>query len=146
MIGKYENSDLKITSNCDMRKLNGRGIRSGEDKGMRAKWIYGVLALFLIISVSIVSSQPNKGQGSIERGEDLFLSKCASCHRTDSKDTKVGPGLKGIFREEVLPVSKKPVTRENVQDQIKNPVDKMPQIPGLKEQDMRDITEYLRTL
>jgi mono/diheme cytochrome c family protein len=123
-----------------------RGIRSGEDKGMRAKWISGVLVLFLIISVSIVSSQPGKGQGNIEKGEDLFLSKCASCHHTDSKDTKVGPGLKGIFRGKVLPVSKKPVTRENVRNQIKNPVDKMPPIPGLTEQDIRDITEYLRTL
>jgi mono/diheme cytochrome c family protein len=113
---------------------------------MRAKWILGVLVLFLVISVSIVSSQPGKGRGNIERGENLFLSKCASCHHVNSKDTKVGPGLKGIFREKTLPVSKKPVTRENVRNQIKNPVGKMPLIPGLTEQDIRDITEYLRTL
>jgi cytochrome c2 len=123
-----------------------RGIAAGEDKEMRVKWITMGFILFLVISARIGYSEPGKRWGDIERGENLFLSKCASCHYTNSKDKKVGPGLNGIFKEKVLPMSKKPVTRENIRSQIRNPFANMPAVPGLSEQDIRDIIEYLRTL
>ena len=113
---------------------------------MMVKWILGGLIFFLMISLRIVHSDPGKPLGDIERGEDLFASKSAFCHYTDKKDTRVGPGLKGIFEAKVLPVSKRPVTRENIRNQIKNPFANMPLIPDLSEQDIRDITEYLRVL
>ena len=113
---------------------------------MRANWILGGIIVSLLISLSVGYSNPGKRTGDIERGENLFVSKCAFCHYTDSKDKKVGPGLKGIFKEKALPLSKKPVTRENVQNQIKNPLANMPAFPELSEQDILDITEYLRVL
>ena len=113
---------------------------------MRVKWILGGLIFFLAISLRIGHAEPGKRWGDIERGENLFASKCAFCHYTDKKDTKVGPGLKGIFKGKALPMSKRPVTRENIRNQIKNPFANMPVIPDLSEQDIRDITEYLRVL
>lgn len=113
---------------------------------MRVKWILGGLIFFLMISLRIGHAEPGKRWGDIERGENLFVSKCAFCHYTDRKDKKVGPGLKGIFKEKALPMSKRPVTRENIRNQIKNPFANMPVIPDLSEQDIRDITEYLRVL
>ena len=113
---------------------------------MRVKWILGGLIFFLAISLCISHAEPGKRWGDIERGENLFIKKCAFCHHTDSKDTKVGPGLKGIFKQKVLPVSKRPVTRENIRNQIRNPFANMPTVPDLSKQDIRDIIEFLRVL
>jgi len=113
---------------------------------MRVKWILGGLIFFLAISLCISHAEPGKRWGDIERGENLFIKKCAFCHHTDSKDTKVGPGLKGIFKQKVLPVSKRPVTRENIRNQIRTPFANMPAVPDLSKQDIRDITEFLRVL
>ena len=113
---------------------------------MRVKWIVGGFMVFLSISLFAAYSSFGEGMGNIEKGENLFVSKCAFCHHTAKKDTKVGPGLKGIFKEKLLPASKNAVTRENVRNQIKTPFAKMPAFPGLSEQDIRDITEYLRVL
>lgn len=138
-------SDLQMESICDIQESE-RGILFEEGEGMRAKWILGGLTVSLLISLSVVYSNPGKIMGNIEKGENLFVSKCAFCHHTDSKDIKVGPGLKGIFKEKVLPASKKAVTRENIRNQIKNPLANMPAVPDLSEQDIRDIIEYLRVL
>lgn len=113
---------------------------------MRAKWISGGLTIFLSISLLAGYSSFGEGMGNIEKGENLFVSKCAFCHHTTKKDTKVGPGLKGIFKEKLLPASKKAATRENIRNQIKTPYAKMPAFPDLEEQDIRDIIEYLRVL
>jgi len=134
-----------MESICDIQESE-RGILFEEGEGMRAKWILGGLTVSLLISLSAGYSNPGKITGNIEKGENLFVSKCAFCHHTDKKDEKVGPGLKGIFKEKVLPASKKAVTRENIRNQIKNPLANMPAVPGLSEQDIRDIIEYLRTL
>jgi cytochrome c2 len=113
---------------------------------MRAKWILAGLIFSLLISLFAGHSSPGTTTGNSEKGEKLFVSKCSFCHYADSKDKKVGPGLKGIFKEKLLPISKKAVTGENIRNQIKNPVANMPAFPDLSEQDIRDIIEYLRVL
>ncbi|UCD72400.1 MAG: cytochrome c [Syntrophobacterales bacterium] len=113
---------------------------------MRVKWILAGLICTLLISLFAGYSSPGTTTGDIEKGENLFVSKCAFCHHTDSKDKKVGPGLKEIFKEKALPVSKKAVTKDNIRNQIKYPVANMPAFPDLLEQDIRDIIEYLRVL
>ena len=113
---------------------------------MRTRWILGGLVVFL--SISLLAGYPSLGArtGNIEKGEELFASKCSFCHHTDRKDEKVGPGLKGIFKEKLLPASKKAVTRENIRNQIKNPLANMPAFPELSKQDIQDIIAYLRVL
>jgi mono/diheme cytochrome c family protein len=57
------------------------------------------------------ASQGQKVESSdelVRRGAGLFSKDCAACHYTDSKETKAGPGLKGILSGETLPVSGPP--------------------------------------
>jgi len=82
----------------------------------------------------------------IEQGADLFAQNCSMCHYADRTDKHIGPGLKGLFQMEKLPVSGKPVTAENVEQQIKNPFENMPAFTDLKEDEIEALLEYLRTL
>lgn len=85
--------------------------------------------------------------GNVENGKRLFSQLCSSCHHTDRRDFRRGaPGLKGLFKEKTLPVSKRPVTDENVTLQIKNPYGYMPSFNDLTDAQIRDIISYLKTL
>lgn len=63
---------------------------------------------------------------SIAAGMTLFSENCSFCHYTDRKETKVGPGLKGLFQGKELPVSQKPVNAETIQQQLKTPFRETP--------------------
>ncbi|GAQ94340.1 cytochrome c2 [Thermodesulfovibrio aggregans] len=85
--------------------------------------------------------------GNVENGKRLFSQLCSSCHYTDRRDfRRAAPGLKGLFKEKTLPVSKRPVTDENVTLQIKNPYRYMPSFNDLTDAQIRDIISYLKTL
>ncbi len=84
--------------------------------------------------------------GDIDIGKALFGSKCIFCHDTESTKTIVGPGLKGILKGDKLPASGKPATVENVINQMKNPLQKMPSFSYLKDKEIDDIVSYLNTL
>jgi len=83
---------------------------------------------------------------SIGKGKNLFDSKCSFCHRADSTETIVGPGLKGILKKKGLPVSNRPATPENIADQLRNPYSDMPSFSYLSEEDALNIIAYLNTL
>lgn len=86
-------------------------------------------------------------EGNVERGKKLFSQICSSCHYTDRKDfIRAAPGLKGILSEKNLPVSKKPATPENITNQIRKPYRFMPAFTDLKDEEIKDIIEYLKTL
>ena len=79
-------------------------------------------------------------------GEKVFEANCAACHYPDRKEQKVGPGLKGLFKNAKLPDSGLPVTDENVRQRIVNGGDKMPPFKHLKEAELKAIVDYLKTL
>jgi len=81
-----------------------------------------------------------------QQGERLFEQKCSMCHFTDATQTKVGPGLKGIYSRTTLPVSGKPVSDETVRDQIRTPYSNMPAFPDLSGQQIESLLAYLKTL
>jgi len=83
---------------------------------------------------------------SISRGKKLYESKCYFCHDAHSIEWGVGPGHKGIFKNPLLPVSKKPATAENIAAQIKQPYKDMPSFDYLSEDDMLNLIAYLNTL
>lgn len=86
-------------------------------------------------------------EGNVDKGKKLFAELCASCHYTDKKDfRRAAPGLKGLYKEKNLPVSKKSVSDENVINQIKNPYRYMPSFNDLKDSQIADIISYLKTL
>jgi len=83
---------------------------------------------------------------SIERGRTLFASKCAICHDPDSTKAIVGPGLKGLLRKPVLPISGHPATVESIRFQLKQPMGRMPSFAYLSDEEMEDLIAYLNTL
>ena len=83
---------------------------------------------------------------SIEAGAALFAKKCGFCHFTESRDTKVGPGLKGLFDRETLLASGRPVSAENIRRQLIEPVAEMPAFKDLEEEEIRQLTDFLKTL
>ncbi|MEW6571313.1 MAG: cytochrome c, partial [Nitrospirota bacterium] len=90
----------------------------------------------------IVKTDPE----SIKKGKELYESKCSFCHDPKSTETTVGPGHKGIMKNPLLPVSKKPATPENIADQIRNPYKDMPSFSYLPDEDVVNIIAYLNTL
>jgi len=85
--------------------------------------------------------------GDAVKGKDTFSSNCDVCHNTDSDETKVGPGLKGLFKRTNLN-NKKKVTDANVMDLIsKGSPAGMPGFEDvLSDQERADVLAYLKTL
>jgi mono/diheme cytochrome c family protein len=87
------------------------------------------------------------GAGNADKGKDVFDQNCSVCHNSDSTDTKVGPGLKGLFKKVEL-ANKKKVTDANVLDFVNKGSEKG--MPGfadqLNDQEKADLIAYLKTL
>lgn len=88
------------------------------------------------------------GEAPSTQGADLFQKKgCTQCHFTDSRQTKVGPGLKGLFNRGNLPESGRPVTRQNVRRQLTAPYENMPVFKDkLTRAQQEALIDYLETL
>ena len=83
---------------------------------------------------------------SAQLGQKLFSANCAFCHFTDSANTKVGPGLKGLFGRAALQSSGRPVNEDTVQKQIVRGGEEMPPFNHLKEEEVKALIEYLKSL
>ena len=83
---------------------------------------------------------------SIGRGKEFYESKCTFCHDPFSNNTLTGPGHKGILKNPLLPVSKKPANPENVAHQLRTPYKDMPSFSYLSAAEIEDIIAYLNTL
>jgi cytochrome c2 len=135
-------------------------IRSGRisDKAVQGCSFLFLLPLMasVLLAACTITSDTEKGltgersvrtdAGSIAKGKSLFESQCVLCHATNSTETVVGPGLKGIMKKPFLPVSKKPATPENIAGQMKQPYRDMPSFPHLSDDEIDDIIAYLNTL
>lgn len=80
------------------------------------------------------------------RGAQIFQKNCSSCHLADSTATKIGPGLKGLFQRDTLPISNKPASEANFREQLINPRGKMPSFAHLPDEKVDALIEYLKTL
>ena len=97
------------------------------------------------VLVGGLMAQDKAKPGDAAKGKDVF-DQCSVCHNADSEETKVGPGLKGLFKMAKL-VNGKPVTEANVRELINNGGNGMPAYADqLSEQDMNDVIAYLKTL
>jgi len=81
-----------------------------------------------------------------EKGASIFETNCAKCHYTDKTENKVGPGLKGLFSRNQLPLSGRAVSDANIRNQLKAPVEEMPPFPHLTEDEIQALIAYLKTL
>ena len=84
-------------------------------------------------------------KGDAAKGKEVF-SRCGGCHRADSTEKKIGPGLKGLFGHQKL-ANGKPTTDANVRAQIDDGGKGMPAYKDtLTDQEKADLMAYLKTL
>ena len=85
--------------------------------------------------------------GDAALGESTFATNCANCHDAASTETRIGPGLAGLFERGELPSSGRPVTRENVRAQIVTPLGNMPSFQSyISDEGLTDLLAYIETL
>jgi len=85
-------------------------------------------------------------QGNFEAGKIIYDTKCASCHMADSKEKRIGPGLKDLLFKKALPHSGRPATVENIIAQLERPVLTMPAFKNFSQQEKADLIAYMKTL
>ncbi len=124
--GKSGSAELKL--HCQENEVRLKGTFKFPDQS--GDWVFAKL----------------KNAKAALSGEKLFEANCSICHFTDRKDTKVGPGLMGLFKSANLPNSGLPTTDENVRERIVNGGDKMPPFRHLKEEELKTIVDYLKAL
>ena len=83
---------------------------------------------------------------SIKRGKNIIEKSCAFCHDPYSERVIMGPGLKGVLQNTLLPATKNEATPENIRKQLKNPFKQMPSFAHLQEDEVSDIISFLNTL
>ncbi len=83
---------------------------------------------------------------SIRKGKELYEDKCTFCHDPSSNIAGTGPGHKGILKNQLLPVSRKPATPDNIAAQIRNPFKDMPLFSYLSDDEVQALIAYLNTL
>lgn len=92
-----------------------------------------------------LNAQDKAKPGDAAKGKEVF-DQCSVCHNADSTETKVGPGLKGLFKMAKL-VNGKPANEANVRELINMGGNGMPAYADqLSDQDKNDLIAYLKTL
>src|ERR1700691_128469 len=83
-------------------------------------WMVGCAAGAMLVAglTAGLNAQDKAKPGDAAKGKEVF-DQCSVCHNADSTETKVGPGLKGLFKTAKL-VNGKPVTEANVRELINN--------------------------
>jgi mono/diheme cytochrome c family protein len=80
-------------------------------------------------------------------GRKLYDNYCDRCHEPYSSRGKKGPSLKGIFRQQYLPVSGLPANDDRVAEIVKFGRSKMEGFgPVMSDQQVKDLLAFLHTL
>jgi mono/diheme cytochrome c family protein len=97
--------------------------------------------LLLAIGLPMTAFAPDA-----KKGKAVFDESCSACHKADSAEVVVGPGLKGLFKRPKL-ASGKAVSEMAVRDLINKGGDVMPPFGDtLKAPQKDDLVAYLKTL
>lgn len=92
------------------------------------------------------SAEKGIAEGLSAEGAIVFQQNCSACHLADSTTSKIGPGLKGIFKGDKFPVSGQLVSEENLRKQLVTPFGKMPPFGHLPEKQVEALIAYLKSL
>lgn len=108
-----------------------------------------VIALGYFGGQLVYGSKPSQAQTAVslaDTGAAVYRQHCSACHFADSSTEKIGPGLKGLFKQETFPSSGDPATEGNFKKMLKNPLDEMPAYDHLSEADVAALIVYMKTL
>lgn len=80
-------------------------------------------------------------------GRKLYDNYCDRCHEPYSTRGKKGPGLKGVFKQQYLPLSGLPANDERVAEIVKYGRSKMEGFGQvMTDQQVKDLLAYMHTL
>ena len=128
MLGALSPAWIGIRQDCRLRTMR-KGILTLVSSG-----------LLLAVGLPLTAAD-----GDAKKGQAAF-DNCAICHNSDSTETKIGPGLKGLFKREKL-VNGKKVTEENVKALINAGGNGMPSYADLlSDEEKANVIAYLKTL
>jgi uncharacterized membrane protein len=85
------------------------------------------------------------GKELVEEGAIIFARSCSICHFAETKDNKIGPGLKELFQQKKFPVSQWPATRESFEKQLRTPFRNMPSFEDFEDEQIDALIAYLKT-
>jgi cytochrome c len=106
---------------------------------------YLTMVSVLAGTISLYCQSPAKGDAA--KGKVVFDQKCGLCHDAMSTDTKMGPGLKGLYTRPKLASNGKPVNDADVLEQINTGGNGMPPYKDmLSAADRANMIAYLKTL
>ncbi len=112
--------------------------------------VIAVVAVSIVFGVlrNMVATDPVDLSANAAEGAVLFNDKgCSQCHFIESTETRMGPGLLGLFDRETLPVSGRPVSEENVRGQLLDPFRRMPSFADRVTREEQDrIISFIETL
>ncbi|MGH9722948.1 MAG: c-type cytochrome [Bryobacteraceae bacterium] len=109
---------------------------------LKAKFI----AFGLTLALASVPAAQKKGKAAdAEKGKEVFQ-QCGVCHNADNNEKKMGPGLKGLFKQEKMTNGKKP-TEANVREKVDEGGNGMPSYKEmLSDEEKGDLIAFLKTL
>jgi len=116
--------------------------------------VIGVVAAVVAVSIvfgalrNFTVTEPADLPAEAAQGAQLFNDRgCSQCHFTDSDQTRMGPGLLGLFNRQNLPASDRPVSEENIRRQLMDPFRSMPSYADILTREEQDqIISFLKTL
>ena len=131
-----------------------------EPKDSRGHWIFrrhrhGWMCVVGLALIALAGCDVERRKSDAElglnprqaAGRKLYDNYCDRCHRPYSTKGKKGPGLKGIFQHQYLPLSGLPANDDRVTDIIRNGrPDMLGYSQVLSAQDIQDLLAYLHTL
>ena len=104
--------------------------------------LFAVSTTFALLAGTAVAAEK---QGDPEKGKEVFQ-QCSVCHNSDSTEKKMGPGLKGLFKQDKMTNGKKP-TEANVRAKVDEGGNGMPAYKEiLSDDEKNDLIAYLKTL
>lgn len=107
--------------------------------------VFAICAALAAGSTLALAGEAKKASGNAAKGKEIFA-QCAVCHNADSKEKKMGPGLKGLFTSAKMANGKAP-TEPNVRGKIDDGGNGMPAYKEmLSAGEKNDLIAYLKTL
>ena len=120
------------------------------------RWINAALAACLALAaVTVTGCDVERRKSDAElglnpqqaAGRKFYDNYCDRCHRPYSTRGKKGPGLKGLFQRQYLPMSGLPANDDRVSELIRVGRHEMPGYSQtLDAQSLQDLLAYLHTL
>jgi len=145
----------------DHWQTRGRDLRGIMETASPRKWsalaasinflLYGTALLLVVSSGCQVERRKSDAELGLNpqqaAGRRVYDQHCDRCHEPYSTRGKNGPGLKGVFKKDYLPLSGLPANNDRVGEIVMYGRSKMPGFnQALDQQQVQDLLAYMHTL